>query len=107
MALPTPGFLTTTTKGAFEEVGVEHSNVPRQCLPTIPGGSDEEHRRHEAACRREFLGLPTKEESSGSKVESRQLVHSASEDTLESAGSGVQSRHDDEMLDGVNQALGN
>lgn len=108
LAMPIPGFLgflTPTSNGGLEKVDPKDSVLPRQsCGALVSGGSDEDYRRNEA-CRWET----TNGRLSGRDINDRQVMQSSASmvGTAESASSEVQSRHEDEMLQAIDEAQDN
>lgn len=102
LAMPTPGFLSASTIGKLEKVNVETSVLPRQCVSASVDGSHQDIRRNED-CPRGFLLEPADGGMGESGVDSRQIINEA-EGT---AGSGVHSRHEAQIIEEMDEAPDN
>lgn len=99
LAMPTPGFLTTTIDNGIKEVDTKVLVVPRQYVSSDGVlSSSEDHRRETRA-----FPQPMDSNTDGSSgIESRQILHSSAAD-----GSDLLSQHEADMLQGVDEATEN
>lgn len=104
LAMPIPGFLgflTSTSNGGLKKIDAKDSFLPRQsCGALVPGGSDEDYRRNEA-CRWETADGRRR----GRDINDRQVMQSSA--SVVGTAEEVQSRHENEMLQAINEAQDN